>query len=108
MLCSSQSILTYGVEALLCAIECEVETLIESLNPLLLPISWEGKMRRGKSLFLAFSFKTRKGEKVCESLSKIKVIKQFFQREAQSSLEVKWIYLLYVIENERKCMLMCI
>ena len=32
----------------------------ESLKPLMLPKSWKGKMRRGKSLFLVFSFKTRK------------------------------------------------
>ena len=64
----SQSILSYKFDALLCSNKCEVEPLIESLKPLLLPISWEVKMRRGKSLFLASSFKIRTGERVCESL----------------------------------------
>ena len=38
----SQSILAYEFDALLCNKKCEVEPLIESLNPLFLPISWEG------------------------------------------------------------------
>ena len=66
----SQSILAYEFDALLCNKKCEVEPLIESLKHLLIPISWGVKMRREKSLFLASSFKIRKGKRVCESLKK--------------------------------------
>ena len=64
---TSQLFLTYELDALLYNKECDVEPLIESLKPLA-SMSWEGKKRRGKSLFLASSFKSRKGEKVRGSL----------------------------------------
>ena len=42
-------------------LKCMVESWIESMNHTSLPIAWEGRLKKGESLFLTFSFKLGRG-----------------------------------------------
>ena len=42
-------------------LKCMVEPWIESMSHTSLPIAWEGRLKKGESLFLTFSFKLGRG-----------------------------------------------